>query len=590
MTVVDPLAGLPLNVQRMLRGLGPAQAAPAPIHGGHLLDSAPLAPVIPISRAASVAFVGHDPLATQLPGERFALNTQQQAIMQAVVGQGRNVIVRAKAGTGKTSTLEALARRLEIARPDGRIIYIAFNKSVQIEAGYRMPDNVEARTGHSLSWNAVGAHFTGKLPGDRRQLRAVDPSLAASDEVKYLRSRPRAIAKALGVSLLEAETVVQIVETYANSADEELGLEHVVRVLDQLDQDAAADAMLHGPGRLFDAARTYWDDIATPLGSGGRGCRFAATQDHLRKLWALTKPDFTNPPPGLHQPAQILFLDEAQDTPPVLAAVIEAQAMQKVLVGDSQQAIYGFSGATDYLDEVDTDDFAELSLTTSYRFGSNIARVANRFLGVLDSPDMVQGIGSADHVGLVLEPDAVLTRTNVGMIEEAMQEAARGRRVGLLDKAYDELRQLIVTTAHLRDGAAKPAAGDRHPALGRFDTWSEACAEAKRDPSGSVSVAMQMVRRWSLSMMTQLLEKATRMNDSRPQVSGCEVVVVTVHKAKGLEWDAVRIGGDFAGPTSKVTSEPFDSPERMRLNYVAVTRARLRLDLGSLSWIQTYRP
>jgi len=56
------------------------------------------------------------------------------------------------------------------------------------------------------------------------------------------------------------------------------------------------------------------------------------------------------------------------------------------------------------------------------------------------------------------------------------------------------------------------------------------------------------------------------------------VVVSTAHKAKGREWDSVRLGGDFFTPTK---GEQMASAEIM-IAYVAVTRAKLVLDCSSL--------
>lgn len=69
-----------------------------------------------------------------------------------------------------------------------------------------------------------------------------------------------------------------------------------------------------------------------------------------------------------------------------------------------------------------------------------------------------------------------------------------------------------------------------------------------------------------------------------------DVTVSTAHKAKGREWPAVRIGKDFPQPKDTDPGAPAASqpPEvsdlDARLAYVAVTRARNRLDLGGLAW------
>jgi superfamily I DNA/RNA helicase len=48
----------------------------------------------------------------------------------------------------------------------------------------------------------------------------------------------------------------------------------------------------------------------------------------------------------------------------------------------------------------------------------------------------------------------------------------------------------------------------------------------------------------------------------------------------------VRVGGDFKEP--KPDTDPEE--EELMLAYVTVTRAKLRLDVGSLCWIDKYQP
>ena len=76
---------------------------------------------------------------------------EQQRI---VASDARSLVVEAGAGTAKTTTLGLYAG----ARPRSRILYLAFNKSIQLEAAERMPPNVTCRTTHSIAWRkAVGA-------------------------------------------------------------------------------------------------------------------------------------------------------------------------------------------------------------------------------------------------------------------------------------------------------------------------------------------------------------------------------------------------------------------------------------------------
>lgn len=98
--------------------------------------------------------------------------------------------------------------------------------------------------------------------------------------------------------------------------------------------------------------------------------------DHYLKMWALTKPRID---------ADFLFLDEAQDTNPVLEQVFASQRdhAQLVMVGDSAQAIYGWRGARDVMTGFDA---THLTLTQSFRFGPLLAEQANRWLELADAP------------------------------------------------------------------------------------------------------------------------------------------------------------------------------------------------------------
>lgn len=81
--------------------------------------------------------------------------------------------------------------------------------------------------------------------------------------------------------------------------------------------------------------------------------------------------------------------------------------------------------------------------------------------------------------------------------------------------------------------------------------------------------------------------------DALTDEDDAEVTVSTAHKAKGREWPEVRIADDFPPPpdsdqlddSGRLIPEPVSDTDA-RLAYVAVTRARRRLDLGGLAWIE----
>ena len=69
---------------------------------------------------------------------KFKPTAQQQHIVDTAL-TGQDVIVQAYAGSSKTYSLTLVAEALK----DKRILYVAFNKAIAVEAAEKKPSNVE---------------------------------------------------------------------------------------------------------------------------------------------------------------------------------------------------------------------------------------------------------------------------------------------------------------------------------------------------------------------------------------------------------------------------------------------------------------
>jgi superfamily I DNA and RNA helicase len=74
----------------------------------------------------------------------------------AIINSSGNIVINAVAGSGKTTTvIEYAATR----PPNSKILYLAFNKSVKLEASRRFQEqnllNVRVETAHSLAFSYV---------------------------------------------------------------------------------------------------------------------------------------------------------------------------------------------------------------------------------------------------------------------------------------------------------------------------------------------------------------------------------------------------------------------------------------------------
>jgi hypothetical protein len=500
--------------------------------------------------------------------ESYLPTDQQRNVIDAIVSDIPRVKVPALAGTGKTTTLVRAARMKQKYSPDQFGVYIAFNKSVQTEAEGRFPNNVAARTGDSLSFNG---------------LKEMKPDLHAKfDKQKTEKpiTRQDEIADAIGVPFgqknrgAHARRILAAISQFSISDDDEILEEHFIRA--GIKEPSAED---------FAAANKAWADINNPNG------RLKFNFDHIMKIWALSDPDLSKSIPGIGRKADFIFMDEAQDMNPVLSGVIERQDAQVIYVGDSYQAIYGFRGGKDELNRVEAD--VEIPLTKTFRFGEKLAGPGNRMLSLLEAKYKIEAAGKNE--GKILSPGtmkdatAVLVRTNAGRFLEMINELDRGRVVGMIEKDYKDAETLVATVKWLQTGQGnKPF--PFHEDLTGYNTWKEVETDIlKENADAKVEMIGRLFEKFGTEELEALLKKVVVIkNDSGKPAPDqkIDVLVMTAHKSKGLEFDKVRIGNDFRGPKLQEDgSFIYPDPEELRLGYVALTRAENELDPGALSWI-----
>ncbi|MCP9946009.1 hypothetical protein LUX12_16335 [Streptomyces somaliensis] len=154
------------------------------------------------------------------PVTEYPPTEQQQKIIDAALA-GRDIAVQALAGTGKTSTLQMVTRRM----PDKRIVYVAFNRSIADEAKRKFPRNVTADTSHAFARAALrNTPLRDKIAkagrnGGARRPKDVARALGLSEPLKY---------KGGGIEPEDvARIVMSAIRRFRESADTELGTQHL---------------------------------------------------------------------------------------------------------------------------------------------------------------------------------------------------------------------------------------------------------------------------------------------------------------------------------------------------------------------------
>ncbi|MCX5066708.1 AAA family ATPase [Micromonospora lupini] len=474
---------------------------------------------------------------------------EQQAVIDAFTSADRpTLVVQAGAGCGKSSTLKMAAH----TQPNRKGLYVVFSKALQLEASKEFPSAVDCRTAHSLAFGPVGRFYRDRLDGPRVPAFRVAQILGFHTPVQIADDLAPLVPNTLGRLTLDA------VGKFLNSADEEPSVQHVARV-DGYTREQTRDLATY----LLPYMRKAWKDLQLQ-----RGGLLKFPPDAYLKMYQLTRPRI---------PVDYVLLDEAQDLSPVMASLFHFQDhAQRIMVGDSAQAIYAFRGAIDAMAKFHADQ--RLTLSQSFRFGPAVADEANKWLDLLDAPLRLRGFPPAgSRLAHLDQPEAILCRSNAGAISQVMQAAAAGRRVALVGKA-DELRRLAEAAEELMDG--RPTG---HPELVAFQTWDQVREHAQHDDaSGNLQVLVKLIDDHTPA---EIINVVNGLVDEKR----ADVVVSTAHKAKGREWDRVKIAGDFREPRrDKQTGEAVLVKDELRLAYVAVTRARKVLDRFGLVWVDEY--
>jgi len=80
----------------------------------------------------------------------------QQAIYDAILKQDCHILIRATAGSGKTTTIVEASKMID---PRKESLFAAFNKTIVEELSDRLPKHVACQTLHSLGMSSLMSHF-----------------------------------------------------------------------------------------------------------------------------------------------------------------------------------------------------------------------------------------------------------------------------------------------------------------------------------------------------------------------------------------------------------------------------------------------
>lgn len=480
---------------------------------------------------------------------------QQRAIDKASLLRSSFKLI-AFAGTGKTTTLIEISKVLQSNGKNG--LYLAFNKKMATEANAKFSEHnihsVTCSTFHSFAyrnlpdWLKKKLNYPTLLPKNIIEIYKLE-----SYEVHY-RGKNRSLS-GLTLGLI----ILNTIRYFCMSNDKKVSNDHAYMALQE---QTSVDRNEKLEDKITAISIHIWNDITSENG------KYGITHDYYLKWWVLQKPilDF-----------DYVMVDESQDSDLLILEVLKRQKAKIIYVGDPYQQIYSFRGAKNILQNLDLE---ALYLEQSFRFGPEIAEIANKLLlGLFGEKRKLKGLASKQSKVLNFQTstfspskiDAIICRTNAVAFEyffdfHSMLNGTKKIRLEVDGKRSKEIFTGIYQLRSNQKTNCKE--------LQNFNSYKELVEhiEAFGEIEGSsteLKTYLELTKKYSMSVINWALENSMSTQDSDPTKT---LVISTSHKSKGLEWDNVLLAKGF---NYKIIENKLQiAADEKRLLYVSATRAK----------------
>lgn len=427
----------------------------------------------------------------------------------------KSMIVNAIAGTGKTTTLIEYAKE----RQGKEILYLVFNKDLRKSVRNKFPLNTTVHTVNSFIYKNLKEEFS---------LR----------------------------DIVDNYSIYFFIDNFTDK-----NKHYDLRFEDAFGLMTRMNIFLDKSGDLFKDKEI--EEIFNKIISNNK---LQLSHNILKKYFLLTA-DFSK------FKYDIILIDEAQDIDLIMLNIIEKINAIKVFVGDKKQAIYGFRNAINIFN-LENPDYEKFSLTKSFRFNSDysdfVAKVTKRAYNEDDF--YMDGYGTMpcniihSKEDNLIGPHVVITRTNAFLFTRAFEAVEAGKKVSIPFN-FEDVKYLMIDILNLQMENFKNI---RNHELKVFKSFDQFKASVKRGLNAEHGYIIKIIEEHGLNIVTIL--KKLEVNLVSPKYA--DIVFLTGHKSKGLEFDSVEVADDFKNYNQC-------SMEEKNLFYVAITRSRGNLKINS---------
>ncbi len=478
------------------------------------------------------------------------LTTEQLAIINSI----GDIKINAVAGSGKTTTIIEYAK----ARPaTSKILYLAFNKSVKLEAQKKFADrglhNVKVETAHSLAYREIVFRYNYRVKANGYKTHEIVDILGLQNTGDK------------HVEYIAANHINKFVAYFCNSDKQkvqDLNYRDVV-----FDQEAKA---------FVSSAYAYIEKQTRQFLAKMDKGEIEITHDFYLKKFQLSNPRLY---------FDYILFDEGQDASPAMLDVFFKQIATKVIVGDTHQQIYGWRFAVNSLEKA---NFKTHNLSSSFRFSADIAKLAvdvlkwKNFVGE-EQQFSIEGKGT----GKESKVKAIIARTNLGLLLKAIEFVIEKKNVkhiyfegNIHSYTYADEGTSLYDVLNLYN--RKPAL-IRDKLIAQMKSIEELEEYVEKTEDVQLKMMIEIVEEYGNEIpgiLNQIKDKHVG-NDEKHKA---EMIFSTVHRCKGMEYDSIQIVNDFItqdkiekqtkGTRTDDEINVAKLNEEINLLYVAVTRTK----------------
>ena len=446
------------------------------------------------------------------------------------------MIVNAGAGTGKTTTIIEGANRMQ-----GEMAFFAFNAKIAKTLGERLPDNVYAATFHSMG-NAAIRESLGYRKLNKQKNATIIREVMGNTYTVWPLAKLISLMKGGLVEPTDRKSILGLVDSH-----------HINFATDKEEVDGYANLPA-----IFNAIKE------------------SNTIDFDDMVWL---------PITLNLPLRkydVVFVDEAQDFNEANRQLILRSLGENgrcIIVGDPNQAIYGFRGADSSSMAIFERELKSMGrtvskypLSLSWRCPNKVVEEANRFVKDFHA------VENADDGNVVIRAmlnpvkgDMVLCRYNAPLVGAFYQLLNQGKSAyiegaelgkGLVNSVRKITKDMGMSTQEFAEKLDDDYERNKAKLI-KANKMSQAnLLDDKHE-----CICFFVYRADTVGEVIREIQKVFNKDGKG------DIMLSTIHKAKGLEADNVYILTPERMPHPKAT----DIQEEMNLCYVAITRAKKTL-------------